>query len=68
MSVKPKRANRKRTVKASQCSILAMCDGRGEKTHSTVIQDGRKMHYVGIGWVDEGPATKEDLKKYPTVE
>lgn len=45
-----------------------MCDGRGETTHSTVIQDGRKMHYVGIGWIDEGPASDADKKKYPTVK
>lgn len=66
--MKPKRANRKRTVSARDCSIVAMCDGRGEKTHSTVIQDGRKMHYVGIGWIDEGPASDADKKKYPTVK
>lgn len=64
--MKPTR--RKRTVTAAQCSVIAMCDGRGETTHSTVIQNGRRMHYVGIGWIDEGPATPEDRKKYPVVK
>lgn len=68
MSTKAKRKRTKRTVTAARCSIIAMCDGRGETTHDTVIQDGRRMHYVGIGWIDEGPATPEDRKKYPTVK
>lgn len=66
--MKTKKTSRKRTVTAAQCSVIAMCDGRGETTHSTVIQDGRRMHYVGIGWIDDGPATPEDRKKYPTVQ
>lgn len=55
-------------VKARDCSVIAMCDGRNEANHPTVIQEGRVMQYVGIGWVDEGPATKEDYLKYPEVK
>jgi hypothetical protein len=66
--MKTKARRKPRPVKASACTIIAMCDGRNEKKHPTVIQDGRRMHYVGIGWVDEGPAEKEDYYKYPEVK
>ena len=59
---------RKKTVSARKCSVIAMCDGRGETTHSIVIHGGRLMHYVGIGWIDAGPATDADRKKYPVVK
>jgi hypothetical protein len=55
-------------VKARDCSILAMCDGRNESKHPTIIQDGRRLHYVGIGWIDEGLATTADYRKFPEVK
>lgn len=54
-------------VKARDCSVIAMCDGRNEMKHPTVIHDGCRKHFVGIGWVNEGPATKTDRLKYPEV-
>ena len=59
---------KRKYIKASRCSIIAMCDGRGEEDHSVVIQDGRRMRYVGIGWVDEGPATERDYKEFKVVK
>jgi len=59
---------KRKTVKARDCSIIAMCDGRNETKHSKVIMRGRVMQYVGIGWVDEGPASPQDTRKYPVVE
>ncbi len=57
-----------RTVTPRQCAIISMCDGRGEKTHSTVIDEGIVKDYVGIGWIDIRKATSDDYKKYPTVK
>jgi hypothetical protein len=39
-----------------------------EKKHPRVILDGIVKNWVGFGWVDEGKATTEDKRKYPTVE
>lgn len=55
-----------KTVKRSQVSNTAMIQG-GEKTISRIIMDGVVKNWVGIGWVDEGEATAEDKKKYPTL-
>lgn len=56
-----------KTVPVRKCSIIAMCDGRGERTHPIVIDKGYVKRYVGIGWVTERRATFADLRKYPTV-
>lgn len=59
---------KKRTVKARDCSIIAMCDGRGETTHSIVVDsDGNLKEYVGIGWITLRKATAADKRKYPQV-
>lgn len=55
-----------KTVKASELSNLKMVAGN-EKKYSAVIIDGSKKQWVGIGWVDEGPATDDDRRKYPEV-
>lgn len=55
-------------VHVSRCSIIAMCDGRGETTHGIVIDDGIVKEYVGIGWIELRTATKDDYKKYPEVK
>jgi hypothetical protein len=51
---------------------MAMCDGRNENKHSTVLDmvDGalHRFEYVGIGWIDEGVATKGDRARYPRVK
>jgi hypothetical protein len=45
-------------------STLAMTSGN-EKKLSKVIHEGILKEWVGIGWIDLRPATKEDSKKYP---
>ena len=54
-------------VKASELSKLRMTAGN-ENTYSKVIQDGRLLQWVGIGWIDLRAATKEDYFDYPEVE
>lgn len=56
-----------KTVTREQVSTLRMVAGN-EKKHPRVILDDHVQNWVGFGWVDEGPATKKDKKKYPTVE
>jgi hypothetical protein len=41
----------------------------GEASHPTVIDtDGHRKQWVGIGWIDEGPATAEDKATLPYVK
>ncbi len=54
-------------VKASELSKLKMTAGN-ENSYSKVIQDGRLLQWVGIGWIDLGAATEEDYSDYPEVE
>lgn len=54
-------------VKASELSKLKMTAGN-ENSYSKVIQDGRSLQWVGIGWIDLGAATEEDYSNYPEVE
>ena len=54
------------TVKATELSKLRMVAGN-EKIYDAVIDEGVLKEWVGIGWIDIGPATEEDHKKYPTV-
>lgn len=49
-----------------ELSTLMMGSG-GKDKPNLVIQDGIIKRYVGIGWIDEGNATKEDYKKIPKV-
>jgi len=60
---------KKRTIKRSELSTISMVAGK-EKRIKCVLMPPQVLHrhrWVGIGWVDEGPATEADLKKYPTV-
>jgi hypothetical protein len=54
-------------VKASELSKLKMTAGN-EDRYSKVIQDGRLLQWVGIGWIDVRAAIKEDYSDYPEVE
>jgi hypothetical protein len=54
-------------VKASELSKLKMTAGN-EDRYSKVIQDGRLLQWVGIGWIDLNAATEEDYSNYPEVE
>lgn len=55
-----------KTVKRIYLSTLAMSSGK-EKKISQVIIDGNVMTWVGIGWVNEGKATKAQLRTLPRV-
>ena len=54
------------TVKATELSKFRMVAGN-EKIYRFVIDEGIVKDWVGIGWVDIGPATEKDYEKYPTV-
>lgn len=57
-----------KTVTAAECSKFNMVL-RGEKEHPVVIQMAPcRMQWVGMGWVNEGPASFDDLLKYPHVK
>ncbi len=53
-------------IPASELSNLRMATGN-EKKYTHVIHDGVLKHWVGYGWVSEGPATPEDYTLYPEV-
>lgn len=53
-------------IKRSELSTIKMVAG-GEDRISKVILDGNVRQWVGIGWVDEGPASAADKLKYPRV-
>jgi hypothetical protein len=57
---------KKRTVKRSELSNLRMAAGN-EKKHTTVIDNGDLKEWVGIGWINEGRATRQDRNKFPVV-
>ncbi len=59
---KPKRP---KPIKFSKLKRLSFCNS--DKLPTTVIRDGRLLHWVGIGWVDEGPASERAKQKYPRV-
>jgi hypothetical protein len=50
-----------------EVSNRRMIEGN-ENKYSIVILEGELKEWVGIGWIDIGPATNEDRKKYPTVK
>jgi len=54
-------------VVASELSNLKMTVGN-EDRYSKVIQGGRLLQWVGIGWIDLKAATEEDYSNYPEVE
>ena len=56
-----------KTISRSELSNLRMVAGN-EKKYSRIILNGHVHNWVGFGWVDEGPATDEDSRNYPTVE
>lgn len=54
------------TVRRSDLSTIKMVAGL-EDVYTRVIDDGVLKEWVGIGWVNVGPATDADRAKYPTV-
>ena len=55
-----------KTVRRSELNNLRMAAGN-EGKYDIVILDGMVKQWVGIGWIGGTKATKEDIKKYPTV-
>jgi len=47
-------------------STMAMVAGNEEKLVD-VIHNGHHKHWVGIGWVDMGPASDAHYDKYPVI-
>lgn len=44
----------KKTITAKRLAWLSMCNSRS--LPKLVNDEGRRKRWVGIGWVDEGPA------------
>lgn len=53
-------------VRRSQLATIRMVAG-GEKRHPIVIDRAHVKEWVGIGWIDCGPADAEERAKYPRV-
>jgi len=56
-------------VKRSELATIRMV-GHNEKKFSVVLMPETKLYrkrWVGFGWVDEGEASADDIKKYPVV-
>lgn len=53
-------------VPASALSNLRMAAGN-EKKYSRVIMEKHVLHWVSLGWVNEGPAQPADFEVYPVV-
>lgn len=53
-------------VLRSELATIKMTTGN-EKKYSAVIVDGRRVQWVGIGWVDERPATPDDYQTLPVA-
>ncbi len=55
-----------KTVRRNELTNTRMVAGNEEK-YGRVIIDGHVHNWVGMGWVDEGEATKEDELAYPMM-
>lgn len=54
MKSKKKTAPKRKTIERTKLARLAFCNSA--RLPQTVDLEGRRMHWVGIGWIDEGPA------------
>lgn len=50
----------KKTIDVETLQRLAFCNS--EKLPKTINDDGRRKLWVGIGWIDDGPATGSETK------
>lgn len=50
----------RRTITRSEVCRLAFCNS--ERLPLIINDDGRRKHWIGIGWVDEGAATGSETK------
>ena len=55
-----------KTIGERDITSFAMVD-RNERIFTTIVHEGRRKEWVGFGWVDEGPATDEDLRTLHVV-
>ena len=58
--------SRPEPITANEMSNIHMVE-KGEAKHPVVILNGSVRRWVGIGWIDEGPADKDAYGIYPTV-
>jgi hypothetical protein len=49
---------KQKTISRTELCSLVRCNS--DKLPSPVSLEGRRMRWVGIGWVDEGPATGQE--------
>jgi hypothetical protein len=56
-----------KTIEPSKLSTMAMVAG-GEKRHPKIVHHGHVRHWVGIGWVNEGPAQAPRDNQLPRVK
>jgi hypothetical protein len=66
MKRRTKKPKAPKPIKRSELSNLKMVAGNEDRI-SKVILDGNVRQWVGIGWVDEGPATEADKLTIPMV-
>lgn len=55
-----------KVINISEVSKIAMVD-RNENWLKTIIHNGVVKDWVGIGWIDSRPATKQDYAKITIV-
>lgn len=54
------------TVERKELAVGRMLD-YNEYVYPVVIDRGRLLQWVSVGWVDVGEPSEADLAKYPTV-
>ena len=50
----------KKTISIERLKRLAFCNS--DDLPQVINDDGRRKHWVGIGWIDEGPATGDETE------
>lgn len=51
---------KQKTITFSELKRLSFCNSK--KLPKTVNMFGKRWHWVGVGWVDEGKATGKEVK------
>lgn len=57
-----------KTVRASELSSIKMTAGNESRITCVLDHALVRKRWVGIGWVTEGVADDDDVRKYPVVE
>lgn len=50
---------KRETIKFAEFKRLEFCNSH--KLPTTIEHNGRRMHWIGIGWIDEGPAKGDEI-------